>query len=208
MAGQGVERREVLRVMALAAAASGFGGFERWVFAHDHTAQHRHKADPTKSAKTYKPQFFTPEEYETITILTELIIPGDDTPGAREAGVSEFVDFMAASDPKVQYRFRYGLSWMDAHAHSLHTQNFRDLTTSRQTEILKHLAYKESHRPGEEHGRDFFKLIREYTVMGFYTSRIGMEQLDCPTLKFYKASPACPHAESDPDHQHLRAQRG
>ncbi|HVF28723.1 MAG TPA: gluconate 2-dehydrogenase subunit 3 family protein [Pyrinomonadaceae bacterium] len=110
--------------MSLAAGASSFRGFERWAFAHDHIAQHRHNVDPVKSAKNYTPQFFTPEEYTTITILTELIIPSHDTPGAREAGVSEFVDFMAASDPKVQYRFRYGLSWMDAHTHSLRVAPF------------------------------------------------------------------------------------
>lgn len=205
MAGQGIERREVLRVMALAAGASTFAGFERWVFAHDHAAVQHTTHGVKKVVKPYEPQFFSPEEYATVTILAALIIPSDGSPGAREAGVNEFIDFMAASDPVVQYRFRQGLVWMDAHALSLNGQSFRGLTAAQQTEILKHLAYKESHRPGEEAGRDFFKLIREYTVMGFYTSRIGLEQLDCPTLKFYKTSPACPHAASDPEHRHLPA---
>jgi hypothetical protein len=58
---------------------------------------------------------------------------------------------------------------------------------------LRHLAYKDHYRPGEDEGREFFKLIREYTIMGFYTSRIGLDQLDYPGLKFYSESPGCPH---------------
>jgi hypothetical protein len=206
MAGQNFERREVLRVLAIAAGASTFAGFERWVFAHDHAAvQHSMHGAKKAAKKPYKPQFFSPDEYATVTILAALIIPNDDSPGAREAGVNEFIDFMVASNLGVQYRFRQGLVWMDAHALALYGRSFRELSATQQTEILKHLAYQDSHRPGEESGREFFKLIREYTVMGFYTSRIGLEQLDCPTLRFYKTSPACPHAATDPEHQHLPA---
>jgi hypothetical protein len=44
--------------------------------------------------------------------------------------------------------------------------------------------------------------MREYTTMGFYTTKVGLEQLDCPSLKFYNASPACPHVD-DREHKHL-----
>ena len=71
--------------------------------------------------------------------LTELIIPADETPGAREAGVSEFIDFMAASDPSIQYRFRYGLLWLDTHSRSLHRRPFREITAEQQRAILEGL---------------------------------------------------------------------
>ena len=48
--------------------------------------------------------------------LPEIIIPSDATPGAKEAGVAEFIDFMVASDPEVQYPFRMGLAWLNAHS--------------------------------------------------------------------------------------------
>ena len=198
MAGQGVERREVLRVMALAAAASRFPGFRRWTFACEHLGA---VARPMK-AGAYTPRFFTPKEYATVERLTDLIIPSDGSPGAREAGVSEFVDFMVFSDPAIQYRFRYGLTWLNAHAEQLRGKSFCDLSPEDQTEILKHLAYKDKFRPGEAEGREFFKLVREYTIMGFYTSRAGLEQLDYPGLKFYSESPGCSHGD-DPEHLHL-----
>jgi gluconate 2-dehydrogenase gamma chain len=198
MAGQGMERREVLRVMALAAAASQFPGFHRWVFACGH--------DPAGGAQVrpaqYTPQFFSAHEYSAVERLSEMIVPSDGFAGAREAGVSEFIDFMVASDPGVQYDFRTGLTWLDAHSDRLHGKTFRELDAKEQNEILEALAYKDRFRPGEEDGRAFFRQIREFTLMGFYTSRIGLEQLDCPALKFYSESPSCPHP-NDPEHRHL-----
>ena len=125
--------------------------------------------------------------------LSEMILPSDGSPGAREAGVSEFIDFMVFSDTGIQYRFRYGLTWLDTRSEELHRKTFCKLQADEQTDIAQHLAYKEHYRPGEDEGREFFKLIREYTIMGFYTSRVGLEQLDYPGLKFYSESPGCPH---------------
>lgn len=201
MAGQGIDRREMLRALALAAAASGFPGFDRWVFAHDH-ARAAKGSLVSLPAATYQPQFFSANEYATVARLAELIIPSDGSPGAREAGVSEFIDFMLANDVSLQFKFRYGLAWLDAHAMRLQGKNFRELDAAPQTEILKHLAYHEQFRPGEDEGREFFKLVREYTVMGFYTTRIGLEQLGYPGLEFYAESPECPHKD-DREHQHL-----
>jgi gluconate 2-dehydrogenase gamma chain len=203
MAGQGLERREVLRMLALAAAASGHPGFHRWTFACDHPGNERLQVKPTR----YTPRFFSAAEYATVERLTDLVIPADGTPGAREAGVSEFVDFMVHSDPGVQYRFRYGLVWLDAHARRSHGQPFRELDEEKQTELLTHLAYRDRYRDGEEEGRRFFKLVREYTLMGFYTSRIGLEQLDYPGLVSFRGSlPGCPH-EGDPEHCRLAPSR-
>jgi gluconate 2-dehydrogenase gamma chain len=201
MAGQSIERRDVLRILTLAAAASQFPGFKHWAFAHDHSSdgQHAHaiQQKPSAPGEAYKPQFFTPEEYKLVARLTELIIPTDETPGAREAGVSEFIDFMAASDPSLQPQFRRGLTWMNAHALKLYGARFFDISPEQATEMLSNLAYKARHRLGEEDGQAFFRLMREYTLMGFYTSRVGMQVLDVPSLKqYYTASPACPHVDN------------
>jgi gluconate 2-dehydrogenase gamma chain len=207
MAGQGLDRREILRAMALAAAASQFPGFERWAFACGHVgarAGESSAASPPR-AETYTPQFFTPDEYSTLERLTELILPSDGTPGARESGVSEFLDFMIASDPGSQYEFRYGLIWLDAQSDKLHGKRFRELEAADQSDILKPLAYKDQYRDGEDESRRFFGNLRELTLMGFYTSRIGLEQLDFPGLKFYAESPGCPHVD-DRGHLHLPAE--
>jgi hypothetical protein len=103
----------------------------------------------------------------------------------------------------VQYLFRYGLNWIEAHARHLYGRSFRECTEEQQTEMLEHLAYKARYRAGEEDGQAFFRLIREYTVMGFYTSRIGLQQLDFKGLQvFWSEMPECPHKD-DPEHLHL-----
>jgi gluconate 2-dehydrogenase gamma chain len=198
MAGQGVRRREVLGILGMAAAAASFPGFSKWAFACGHIGNAAAQIKPAQ----YTPQFFSAAEYALIERLTELIIPSDATPGAKEAGVAEFVDFMVASDPEAQYPFRTGLTWLNAHSERHYASRFLDLDSEQQNSLLEPLAYKSKARPGEEDGRQFFDLIREYTVTGFYTSKIGFNELDNPALKFYSESPKCPH-KGDPAHLHL-----
>jgi gluconate 2-dehydrogenase gamma chain len=198
MAGQGIRRREVLRILGTAAAAAHFPGFSKWTFACGHIGNAALQIKPAM----YRPQFFTSTEYAMVERLTEVIIPSDGTPGAKEAGVAEFVDFMVASDPEVQYGFRMGLAWLNAHAEQAEGRRFLELTPAQQIFLLEPLGFKDKMRPGEETGREFFRMLRESTVTGFYTSEIGYKELDNPALKFYAASPECPH-KGDPEHAHV-----
>jgi hypothetical protein len=198
MAGQSIERREVLRILAIAAGAAQFSGFSKWAFACGHVGNAATRIKPA----SYQPLFFSASEYGLVERLADIIIPSDGTPGAREAGVAEFVDFMVANDPSVQYKFRTGLSWVNAHSERLRGSPFLRLTPDQQVALLEPLAYKGKHRPGEEDGREFFRQVREFVVMGFYTSEIGFKELDNPALKFYAESPECPH-QDDPEHLHL-----
>jgi gluconate 2-dehydrogenase gamma chain len=198
MAGQGIERRRVLQIMGTAAAAAQFPGFSKWAFACGHASKLTAEIKPA----AYRPQFFTDPEYATVERLAEIIIPSDRTPGAKEAGVAEFIDFMVSRDADAQYGLRTGLTWMSAHCKRVFGKSFLALSPAQQIAVLEPLAYKEKARPGEEDGRKFFSLIREFTVTGFYTSEIGYKELDHPALKFYDASPECPHKD-DPEHLHL-----
>src|ERR1700674_2210009 len=99
MAGQGIRRREVLRILGTAAAAAQFPGFSRWGFACGHIGNAALQIKPA----VYRPQFFTSPEYALLERLAEMIIPSEGMPGAKEAGVAEFIDFMVANDPEVQY---------------------------------------------------------------------------------------------------------
>jgi len=198
MAGQSIERREILRILTLAAGAATFPGFSKWSFACGHIRNALAQIKPA----VYQPLFFTAPEYAMIERLTDIIIPTDSTPGAREAGVSEFIDLMVSRDPNLQQDFRTGLSWLNSHSQNNSGKAFLSLNPDQQVTLLESLAYKKKFRPGEERGRKFFGLIREYTVMGFYTSEIGLKELDFPGLKFYAESPACPHKD-DPEHRHL-----
>ncbi len=194
MANQSPDRRTVLEMLAKVAVVSQFPGFSRWSFAaapqHDHA-----EPPPAKTTSPYQPQFFSPAEYKLLDQLTELIIPRDETPGAHDAGVVEFIDHMVAHDPDIQYTFRRGLTLVNA----LAPQDFLTLSIGEQESVLQQIATPQT---SEREGPAFFKILRSYTVMGYYTSRIGLEALDYPGLRLYSASPECPHKD-DPEHLHL-----
>ena len=207
MANQGLDRRTALEMLAKAAFASQFTGFSRWSFgatANEHQHAHGAVASPSdKKHSVYTPQYFSAHEYQTVDILTDLIIPADETPGAKEAGVAEFIDFMAAhGETEIRQPLRDGLLWLDSAAQKQHGSAFASLPSAQQNDLLKTLAYRNPAVPVEERGVIFFRLVRRYTVMGYYTSRVGLAELDYPGLRLYSQSPACPHTD-DPEHLHL-----
>ena len=220
MGGQGVERREILRYIGMAAVAGSFPGFSQWVFA---CPQDHPQSAPKIPATSYKPLFFSPQQYRMVEHLAELIIPEDETPGAKQAGVAEFIDFMVANRVAVstsrdirstddaieagneaQNRFLAGLEWMNARSRSEFTRDFMDCTPEQQNSLLEELAYKAKFTPTTESGRAFFQMIRDYTVVGYYTTKIGLESLGYPGLRaVWPSMPGCPHPD-DPEHAHLR----
>src|SRR3984893_1488652 len=94
MGGQGIERREILRYIGIAAVAGSFPGFSQLAVAcppkHPQTS-------PGAGSGASQPLFFSPQHYRMVEHLAEMIIPEDDSPGAKKAGVAEFIDFMVAN---------------------------------------------------------------------------------------------------------------
>jgi hypothetical protein len=152
-----------------------------------------------------------------------MIIPEDETPGAKQAGVAEFIDFMVANRVPVstsrdirstddaiaagneaQNRFLAGLDWMNARSHSELKRDFMDCTPEQQNNLLEELAYKAKFQPTTESGRAFIQMIRDYTVVGYYTTKIGLASIGYPgLLTVWPSMPGCPHPD-DPEHAHLR----
>jgi gluconate 2-dehydrogenase gamma chain len=218
--GQGIERREILRYIGIAAVAGSFPGFSQWTFA----CPQNHPQTPSRAdSGAYKPLFFSPQHYRMVEHLAEMIIPEDDMPGAKKAGVAEFIDFMVANRVPVsisrdirstddaiaagneaQNRFLAGLDWMNACSHSEFGREFMDSTSEQQNSLLEELAYKAKFKPTTESGRAFFQMLRDYTVVGYYTTEIGLKSIGYPGLRtVWPKMPGCAHPD-DPEHAHLR----
>jgi hypothetical protein len=222
MGGQAIERREILRYIGMASVAASFPGFSRWAFACDHNSSPLIAAMATTPAKPYQPLFFTAEQFQMVEHLTEIIIPEDDTPGAKKAGVAEFIDFMLANRVPVsssrevrstqdaieigqesQNRFLAGLAWLDARSHGEFRHTFMECTPEQQNGLLEEIAYKAKFKPGAESGQSFFWFLREYTVVGYYTTKIGLQSLGYPGLRqIWDKLPGCSHPD-DPAHARL-----
>jgi len=220
MGGQGMDRREALRFIGIASAAAAFPGFRQWTFACAHQSP-----EPSLLAdalEPYKPLFFSSEQFRLIEHIAEIIIPADDTPGAREAGVAEFIDFMVANRVPVnarseirstddairlgeaaQTRFISGMEWINAYSKSEFGHFFMDCSAEQQKSLLQELAYKAKFKPTTESGRKFFQMMRDYTVVGYYTTKIGLQSLGYPGLRTaWPKMPGCTHPD-DPEHAHL-----
>ena len=128
--------------------------------------------------------FFGVEEKEIVATVADLIIPTDEvSPGARAAGVQDWIDFLVANSPaEDQRRWREGIAALDEASQQARGKKFLELTGVAQRELLQRLAEREeSPASGAER---FFVLTKEATVDGYYTSEIGLMQ----DLKYQGAS--------------------
>ena len=197
-------RREALRKIALGGASAGAAtafpilgqGAVTPAMAH---AGHAHPAGPEAVPDPdWKPLFLDAHESETVETLSDLIIPATRTPGAKAALVNRYIDLLLNEhDAENQKSFLQGLSWLDGRAMSLHQRAFVRLSAAEQTAILAPLADPDNKKPEDQPGVRFFQEIKDLTIFGYYTSKVGMEQeLEYGGGDYHTEFPgACNHPE-------------
>jgi hypothetical protein len=190
----GLPRRDALRLIGAAPLAVGFG-----VAAVEAGPAAAHAAQAVKAAargKPYAPKFFTADEWQAVRILVDMIIPRDERSGsATDAGVPEFMDFlMTDTTDDERWResrrtaMRGGLAWMDAACRRRFGKRFVECAEGERTALLDDIAYTKEDaddglmRPGEtrvrvEPGPAFFNSFRDLTASGFWSSQMGVEDL-------------------------------
>lgn len=128
-----------------------------------------------------------PHQNATVTVISELIIPQTNTPGAKAARVNEFIDLILSEwyDEEEKSTFLTGLTDIDARARELFGKDFVECGEKPQVEILHGLddevaAAREPDRRRRRRNvppeRSFFFMIKQLTLIGYYTSQIGFEQ--------------------------------
>jgi len=125
-------------------------------------------------------KFFTDDEMATITVLADIIIPKDEVSGnASEAGVPAFIEFIVKDMPGHQTPMRGGLRWLDIQCMKKYDKGFKDCSAQQQIEMVDLIAYPEKakNKPELAQGVAFFNKMRDLTVTGFYTSKMGVKDL-------------------------------
>lgn len=170
-----MNRRELFKSAVLGAGAAAAAG------AQEHVHVHVQSIAPAQAAAAkgaeWKPLLLDEHQNETVIQLSELIIPTTDTPGAKAAKVNEWIDLSLhdlAEDKG--HSFLMGLGWLDGYSIKKHEQPFIKLTEPQQVAILEELdgAESEDLQPGAE----FFRQLKSLTVEGYYTSKIGIAELN------------------------------
>ena len=186
-----INRREVLQLFASAPLAAGFA----WTEAE---ASHAHRLaqaarDAAQAGAAFTPKFFTPHEYETVRLLVDLIIPRDERSGsATEAGVPEFMDFIVADQPARQTAMRGGLAWLDVECQKRFDKTFLDSAPAQRTAVLDDIAWPQRVKPALAHGAAFFSSFRDLTATGFWTTKMGIEDLQYLGNKYVAEWKGCP----------------
>lgn len=150
---------------------------------------------------TWTPKALSPDQARVLEVVAELIVPATDTPGAREAGVPQFVDravgdHCPAADAQA---IRSGLDRIDADARAAHGAAFTALKSDQQTALLRRYEAesKAPRTPMAAVGRGetetglsnqpnaavetpksppFFPVLRDLVTVGYFTSELGATQ--------------------------------
>ena len=167
-------RRDVLKIL-LAAPAASFS----WTEAEAGQAAASVQAARTvTTAKPFVPKFFTAAEFKLVRTLADIVIPKDERSGsASDAGVPEFMDFMMIDQPARQIAMRGGLAWLDSECQRRFDKTFLDCLEAERTAVLDDIAWPQRAQPEFSHGVAFFSSFRDLTASGFWTTRMGIDDL-------------------------------
>lgn len=110
----------------------------------------------------------------TISQISELIIPATDTPGAIEAGVPAFIVYIYSEwyRPNERQQFLDGLDALQALAIKEQNKAFSKCSDSAQQALLMRAEASEANTALGM----FFSSMKQLTVRGYYTSKIGAQQ--------------------------------
>jgi hypothetical protein len=189
-----VSRRELLDLAMRASLVCGadlfFGTWLNAAQPHDHDSG---QAPPQPDLlRNYEPKFFSADDFKALQAFTEILIPTDEDPGAREAYCAHFIDFVlqASSEvPQTQINWRHAMEL-------LKDTGFYTASPERRLHLVTEMAEPET-RPGAEHPAYLaYRLIKQQNAFAFYTSRVGMiDTLHYKGNSYNISFPACNHAE-------------
>jgi gluconate 2-dehydrogenase gamma chain len=120
--------------------------------------EHAHQA--MRSAETATFTVFSPAEALEISAIASQIIPSDDSPGAREAGVIHFIDrALATFDAEKRGLYTAGLADAERERAKMFpgSKTIAELTADQQIQLLEAIEKT-----------DFFEQVRTHCIMGFF----------------------------------------
>ena len=184
----GMSRREAVHLLAVAPVAAAFGWAPESVREASALAR-----QALENRAPYEPKNFTAREWETVRLLVDLIIPKDERSGsATDAGVPEFMDFMLGDDPDLQTPLRGGLAWLDHECDDRYGKTFVTCTDAERAALLDDIAWPKKAKREHAAGVAFFNSVRDFTASGFFSSKLGVQDLRYIGNTFVAEWKGCP----------------
>jgi gluconate 2-dehydrogenase gamma chain len=121
------------------------------------------------------------------------VIPADARSGsATEAAVPEFMDFIVGDNESMQVPMRGGLAWLDRECRERFDCAFAACGPAQRTAVLDDIAWPARARPEDSQGVAFFNRFRDLTASGFFSSRMGVEDLEYTGNRALREWTGCP----------------
>jgi gluconate 2-dehydrogenase gamma chain len=117
---------------------------------------------------------FSEKELKLVAEVADMIIPDTDTPGAKAAGVHDYIHTIVSDwyYPQERNDFMISLKSFDAIAMDIAKKTFMESTQDERVQILTKMDSEKS----EEGQKTFFQEFKELTLVGYFTSQIGAEE--------------------------------
>ena len=126
----------------------------------------------------YQPKVFTPAEWRTARVLVDYVIPRDARSGsATDAKVPEFMDVFMETRENMKTWMRTGLAWLDEESNKRFSKTFVDCDDTQRKAILDDIAWPRRARQEKQAGVRFFTNFRNFTSSGFWSSKMGIDDL-------------------------------
>jgi gluconate 2-dehydrogenase gamma chain len=157
------------------------------------------------SGPNWKPLFLDDHQNETLIVLSDLIIPATDTPGAKEALVNRYIDIvLAAETHDAQRDFLNSLGYLDGESIRRYKSAFRYLGREDQDDLLHSLAYSRDpsgwtgeSASGANVGHGHFEALKGRIMTAYYSSQIGAKELGWDGAFTHGPYQGCEHPEGN-----------
>lgn len=202
-----MKRRELLKAGAFAGALTALRptmaqGQDTKANAELTPAQSGADASNDLAAPGWKPKFFDEHQNETLLVLSDLMIPATDTPGAKDALVNRYIDLvLAAEKPEGQQKFLNSLSYLDGESMRRYKTAFRYLKREDQDDLLHGLAYPKAgsiwtgETASADVGHGHFQFLKQRIAGAYYSSQVGEKELGWDGAFAHGPFKGCEHAE-------------
>jgi hypothetical protein len=182
-----INRRELIRAALFSSAASALGpsfSFAQALSLELTPAARGEDGSQYLADPDWKPAFLNQQQNETLIVLSDVLIPATDTPGAREAMVNRYLDLLLSVQPaKFQQQFVDALNFIDSESQEQFAKDFRALAPDDQISLLTPWAYQrqtstwmerdEEPDPAHQH----FERLKALIAAAYYGSEIGQKEL-------------------------------
>lgn len=137
---------------------------------------------PQDTGATQVGSRLTPPRARIMEALAEVIIPATDTPGASEAGVTEFVGALVDGwlDDDDRDRFLAGLDRVDPSCRERFGRPFAECAPGEQAALVQDLddeLTRLREDPAADETQHFFHDVKRFTLTGYFTSDVGLDAI-------------------------------